>query len=237
MATPNLPIPMDHDGLSITPNNIQNPASIPQHGSANENASTTSIPPRRDSVSNNRPEVGGRRSSINSLGSGRIFCPVVGCPDALLSSNKHFRDIAGIKSHLDDHITGYRSGAVPSEFLRQHDYSQCDICDKIVHKRFHGTHPRCRTRSYRNEQINRLRNLDNTPNNTQGRQQQAQTTENPRDLPSLSIIHGKYVPTIKNIPRGLRRLFAQCMSKTLAKAVWSNDIPSWTELQMLPKST
>ena len=147
MDTTTLLIPMEHDGLSTIPINTHSSASGPQNGSTNENASPTYVPPRRDSVSTNGSSLGGRRRSINSQGSGRIFCPVVGCPDALSSSNKYFKDIAGIKTHLDDHITGYRSGAVPLEFLRQNNYSQCDICDKIVHKRYNGTHPRCRPRA------------------------------------------------------------------------------------------
>ena len=58
-----------------------------------------------------------------------------------------------------------------------------------------------------------------------------------QELPTLSAIHGSHVPTIKNIPKGLRRLFAQCLTKALAKAVWSNNMSSWTELLMLPKCT
>ena len=57
------------------------------------------------------------------------------------------------------------------------------------------------------------------------------------DLPSLSVIHDKFVPTIKNVPLKLRRLWSQCLAKSLAQAVWSNTIESWTELQMLPKCT
>ena len=51
----------------------------------------------------------------------------------------------------------------------------------------------------------------------------------------MLTIHERFVPTIKNIPKGLRRLFAQCLTKALAKVVWSNNVASWTELQMLPK--
>ena len=158
MDTTNLPTPMD----------TQSSVSVPLSGSTIDNTSSTSIPLRRNSVTFNGSGAGSRRHSTNSLGGERIFCPVVDCPEALSSSNKHFRDIASIKSHLDDHITGYRPGAVPSEFLRQHDYSQCDICDKIVHKRYKGKHPRCRPRAFREEQINRLRNPDNRPKFAKG---------------------------------------------------------------------
>ena len=56
-------------------------------------------------------------------------------------------------------------------------------------------------------------------------------------LPSLTIIHKLFVPTIKNIPLQLRRLWAQCLSKALAKAVWHNNEASWVELLMLHKCT
>ena len=56
-------------------------------------------------------------------------------------------------------------------------------------------------------------------------------------LPSLSNIHERYAPTIRNIPIELRGMFAQCLTKALAKAVWSNTVSSWTELQMLAKAT
>ena len=74
----------------------------------------------------------------------RILCPVVGCLDASASSSRFFRDFPSIKSHLDDHFTGQRIGAVPIEFLNKYEYSQCSICDKTVHKRFNGSHPKCR---------------------------------------------------------------------------------------------
>ena len=198
MGTPTLPIPMDHDGLSTIPSSTQSLVSLSQAENTAENARSTSLPSRRHSLSVNGSGTGMCRRSSNTLGIDRIFCPVVGCPDALSSSNKFFRDFASIKSHIDDHITGYRSGAVPSDFLRHHDYSQCDVCDRVVHKRYRGTHPRCRPRARREEQINNLRNRDNSSNDRQMRQQQSQ---NSRDLPSLSIIHESYVPTIKNIPR------------------------------------
>ena len=56
-------------------------------------------------------------------------------------------------------------------------------------------------------------------------------------LPSLSEIHRLFVPTIRNIPLRLRRLWAQCLARALAQATWSNDVKAWTELQMLAKCT
>ena len=66
---------------------------------------------------------------------------------------------------------------------------------------------------------------------------QIQNVQPQENLPSLPEIHKRYIPTIKNIPLGLRRLFAQCLSKALAQAVWLNNEKSWVELQMLAKCT
>ena len=80
---------------------------------------------------------------------------------------------------------------------------------------------------------NRATPLDNsTPNNSQ-----IQSDTGRDNLPSLSEIHKRHIPTIKNIPRVLRRLFAQCMTKAIAQAVWLNNEKSWVELQMLAKCT
>ena len=61
--------------------------------------------------------------------------------------------------------------------------------------------------------------------------------QEPNDLPSLSEVHKRFVPTIKNIPVSLRRLWAQCLVRTLAQAVWTNSEADWKALQMLAKCT
>ena len=53
-----------------------------------------------------------RRHSGSSFGVNRIFCPVIGCPESLTSSNRHFRDLNSIRNHLNDHCTGHLSGAI-----------------------------------------------------------------------------------------------------------------------------
>ena len=54
-------------------------------------------------------------------------------------------------------------------------------------------------------------------------------------FPSLDIIHGRFIPTVRHVPKDLRRLWAQCLSRSVARAVWANDVRAWSELQMLPK--
>ena len=168
----------------------------------------------------------------------RIFCPVAGCAEALTSSNRRFRDFKSIKSHLDDHCTGHLSGAIPTEFLIQYSYTKCSGCDKVVHSRLQGICLKCRPIARRREQINSMRGGINI----RGASNVSVTTptpdqQEPNDLPSLSEVHKRFVPTIKNIPVSLRRLWAQCLVRTLAQAVWTNSEADWKALQMLANCT
>ena len=124
---------------------------------------------------------------------------------------------------------------MPIDFLRSYRYSQCPVCDKIIHFRYNGTCPRCRPTLRTQEQINTIRSQENVLNNTSP--DVNIHDEGHEALPSLSSIHDRFVPTIKNVPSKLHRLWAQCLARSLAQAVWSNNTTSWTELQMLPKCT
>ena len=64
---------------------------------------------------------------IIQSGTNRILCPVAGCPEASPSSFRVFRGFASLKNHLNAHCTGYLSGAVPVEFLRHYNYTQCPL--------------------------------------------------------------------------------------------------------------
>ena len=168
----------------------------------------------------------------------RTLCPVAGCPESLESSTRYFTTFASIRIHLNDHCTGLLTGAVPGDFLRHFDYTQCSICDKILHKRYNGTCPKCRPRARTQEQVNTLRNRINlSDTNPLNNHHQNPNLEAQPELPSLLEIHKRYVPTIRNIPKGLRGLFAQCLNKALAQAVFINNETSWIHLQMLPKCT
>ena len=108
-------IPMEHDGLANNPFNSLPPPSIIVSGDTTENNVNGVAPIAQSgfvaaddgnlSASNGEsapPQgngTGARRRRSNSLGSSRIFCPVAGCPESLASSNRHFRDFAGIKKH------------------------------------------------------------------------------------------------------------------------------------------
>ena len=177
------------------------------------------------------------RNSSRAESNSRIFCPVVGCPESSTSSLRHFRDFKSIRNHLDKHCTGQLSGAIPVNFLYKNNFSQCKECDKIIHLKFKGICPKCKPKSQSRDQLNALRNRVSAPDNSQRTNQQHQHTEEQKPLPSLSDVQMQFVPTLKNIPKELRRLWAQCLTKAIAQTVWSNNETSWTELLMLAKCT
>ncbi|CAL4245926.1 unnamed protein product [Meganyctiphanes norvegica] len=183
------------------------------------------------------PSRGSNGTGIPGDGIQRILCPVAGCTESLTSSIQCFRDFKSIRKHLNAHCSGHIPGAIPLDFLRQYSYSFCDGCDKILHSRYKGTCLTCKPSAYRRVQMNTIRSqnchLTNTGPNDQGLPS-AQETDT---LPSLSEIHEQFVPTIRNIPLSLHRLWAQCLARTLAQATWSNNLVAWTELQMLAKCT
>ena len=149
-----------------------------------------------------------RRDSVNNAhNSHGIFCPVAGCPKASPQNKRPFRDFASIKNHLNDHCTGQISGAVPGTFLANHSYSQCTICDKILHTKYHGTCPKCRPRARARSQMDTMRSRANTMgSNSSSLQHQPTSMQEPRTLPTLSDVSEQWVPTIRNVPFVLRRL-------------------------------
>ena len=183
------------------------------------------------------PSRGSNSTGSQDEGIQCILSPVSGCPESFTSSHRCFRDFTSIKNHLNAHCTGQLSGAIPREFLRQYSYSVCNVCDKLIHTRYNGTCPRCRPSARTRVQMDAMRSRNSTLNNTGLINQHLPSAQTVSALPSLSEIHEHFVPTIRNIPMSLRRLWAQCLARALAQATWSNDVTAWTELQMLAKCT
>ena len=171
-----------------------------------------------------------------SQGSARILCPVTGCPEASTSSSRHFRNFASIRPHLNDHCTGQLTGAIPAGFLNHHNFTQCNVCDKIISKVYYGTCPRCRPSNRTRVQINSIRTRINTPGNN-NTTSQSTSSANQVEAPSLSTVHTQYVRTIRNIPMSCRSKWALCFTRAVAQAVWLNNEVAWTELQMLANCT
>ena len=162
----------------------------------------------------------------------RILCPVDGCPESTLNGSRHFSDFSNIRNHLNAHYFGHLSGAIPHDFLSQYGFSVCNVCGKIIHSKYHGSCPSCKPTARNRARLNAMRSQESSTSN-----QHIPSSHESRALPSLSLIHEQFVPTIRNIPLGLRRLWTQCITKALAQATWSNNISAWTELQMLAKCT
>ena len=140
----------------------------------------------------------GGGDNANTSDNSRMFCPVAECPDSLTSSTRYFRTFASIKIHLNDHCTGQLNGAVPVNFLRHFDYTQCRVCDKILHKKYlNSTCPKCRPAASAQDQILQMRNRATTSATNAQNGSQIQNVQVQENLPSLSEIHKKYIPTIK----------------------------------------
>ena len=145
-----------------------------------------------------------------------------------------------MRNHLNEHGTGFHPGAIPASFIHAHNYSQCSECDRIVYNRFRGTCPKCRPRRWAREDIDTLRTMASAANASAA----TAAPSNPGSSTAaggvlsfleLDIIHGRFIPTVRHVPKALRRLWALCLSRAVARAVGANDISAWSELQMLPK--
>ena len=166
---------------------------------------------------------------------GPILCPAAGCPESLLSSTKHFNTFTSIRNHLNAHCNGQLPGAIPADFLSQYSFTQCKVCNKILHVRYRGgICTRCKPSVRIRAQMNVMQNRTTSSNNYTNEQSSSAQGSEAGPLPSLLEVHEHFVPTIRNIPMSLKRLWAQCLSKTLSQVVWFNNEAAWTHLQMHP---
>ena len=138
-----------------------------------------------------------------------------------------------LATYLNDHATGLLSGAIPAAFLHAHSYSQCSECNKILHSRFRGTCHRCRPNRRARESMEILSARPAFADPLSVSAPLASATG--ASFPDLGAVHERYVPTIRHIPKELRRQCSQCLARTVARAVWANDTRSWAELKMLAK--
>ena len=124
---------MDHDGIPTDFMDHNGPST----GAAASTPSFHFVQSTSNTIQGVRSPGGSPNRNIQRRA--RILCPVEGCPESLTSSNRRFRDFLSIRNHLNDHCTGHLSGALPVDFLGHFDYSQCRLCDKILHKRYNET--------------------------------------------------------------------------------------------------
>ena len=131
-----------------------------------------------------------------------------------------YNDLSAFRSqHLDLHAVGTCQGAIPQAFMHFHRLVYCSWCSRTLSSRYSsGLHPSCaplaRAASAAPQAQARIpppldgEVLANTTSNLASRSQPS--------LPSLEEVHTKRVPVIKFIPKQLRPMWAQCLSRALA---------------------
>ena len=96
MSTHGLDEPMEHDGdpnQSSPSSTALNPEStIADHQGLAGDVRSTDIP--------NPPVASNRRDGRNNVPERRLFCPVIGCPQAYTSSNRGYTNFQSIKKTL-----------------------------------------------------------------------------------------------------------------------------------------
>ena len=150
-----------------------------------------------------------------------MFCPVPGCPEGRVGHAAGWKDIGGMRNHLNDHCSGRCLGQIPATFLDQNNLVQCQVCSRLLSSRFGMACPRCRPV------------MNAPPVSTRGAQRAAGVDGD--SPPSLEESVSKRVFTKKQVPKGARRLWAQCLVQAIATVVAYNDCRSWRELFSLPK--
>ena len=156
-----------------------------------------------------------------------MCCPVPGCLRGDPANTPGWTSFTTMRNHLNDHCAGRAQGAIPTTVLNEHRLLQCSVCSLLCSARYNGVCPRCRPAA-------RAAALptqpDAPPIQAGGSHAHAFSSR-----PSLEEVHAKQVPTLRHIPKCVRALWAQCVARTFATAVWKNDTHSWVEVQMMAK--
>eukprot|EP00663_Eupelagonemidae_sp_cell21sb_P000220 gene220-2251_t len=126
--------------------------------------------------------------------------------------------------HLKQHCSGSLGGTVPATYLEQHKLCICQQCGALLAARHNGACPKCRpaVRAALRPRDTEEGNLGHAPTLSA--------------LPSPLEVHSARVSTQKYVPRAARAIWTECITTTLAGAVWHNTEAAWTELAMLPKA-
>ena len=153
----------------------------------------------------------------------RVFCPVPDCPEGVVGTAAGWKNASAMRAHLNDHCNGRYIGQIPRTFLEEHNLVQCSVCSRLLSSRFGSACPRCRPA------------LQSAASSTAGRATQQAAAGTATCSPPFDEVAKKRTSTKKQIPKGARRLWAQCLLAALASVVAHNDASSWSELYALPK--
>ena len=157
----------------------------------------------------------------------RFYCPVQGCQH----QPEGWPSVATIKPHLNDHLSGRWLGTLPAGYLESIQYTRCTVCHFLVHTRYNGTCYTCRPIQRAQMAVAAMRVT--LPSAAPPPRVETTTTR----LPTLDDVFSRYVPTVKHVPKELRGMWARCLCRALANAVYNNSMEAWTELLMLPQCT
>ena len=113
----------------------------------------------------------------------------------------------------------------------------CGWCSRTLSSRYNGFHPSCVPLARAAGAAPRARGAAVPSPDIAAATTAVDIAASSRQpiLPSISHIHTKRVPVLKFVPKQLRGMWAQCVSKTMASTAFHNDMTSWAHQQMLAK--
>ena len=161
----------------------------------------------------------------------RVCCPVPGCPKAS-PANGAYVSHQSMRAHLNDHCYDPAGrGAVPRSYLQQHNLRHCSYCHSLISARTRGPCRYCRDAQQATIAANAMRDQ------LRSTLPAVDTSESPPASagPMLSDISTRYVPLVRSIPKELHPLWARCLSRAVADAVFNNSLEAFRDLQMLSK--
>ena len=112
--------------------------------------------------------------------------------------------------------------------MSEHGYVHCRVCGFCVSRRF-GVHPTCRPLDRSHQPPAHNQSLEE---NDEG----DVAMHGGPSLPPLKDVMGHRSPVLKHIPKSCRHVWAQVLTRAIAKVCAHNSVEAWTEFCMLPKA-
>ena len=147
----------------------------------------------------------------------RLYCPVPGCPKGVMSEAAVWMASQALRNHLNEHASGRLLGALPESWLRENQSSLCPVCGLIVSNRFGGVCPKCR------------------PKHRTWQAQEVEGRPLAEGMPTWHEIGTDPINTKAYVPKGAKKLWAQCVASALNQISGHGDDKAWREWHMLPK--
>eukprot|EP00435_Cladocopium_sp_Y103_P071100 s1049_g36.t1 len=149
---------------------------------------------------------------------GRLYCPVTGCPSADPSRAPGWTSQATLFSHIDSHLAGTLQGTAPAQWFQDHRRQRCSVCGLSVSTRY-GIHPTCQPAARA----------------ALGASGPARPASDALGLPTLDEVQATRDRTLRHVPAAARFLWGQVLNRAVAATAHHKDLKAWTELLMLPQ--